>query len=420
MNRHVSNCAQLLVFVKYIKGGLFKEEFLFCESLESTTKGEDIFEKVSNFFQTEGLLWKNVYGSTSDGAPAMLGCRSGFLTRIRQLNPNIKILHCMIYRHALASRTMPQELMHIVGDVVKMVNFIKSSTLNTRIFKLLCQEFDSEYETVLFHTEVRWLSKGNVISRFRRLQIKLKEFFSRDKRAISKDFLGILSNEGWLLKLAYLYGIFTRINMLNKSLQGRDATVIDFVDKLRAFLMKLELWETKVKDVNMDMFETLSEVFINTAADTEMKENILNLVEVHLCSLRNEMKLYFSDVNDLDTKFIRNPFNTHVLSLPDSLQEEFLDFVNDSTARETFDSNSLISFWCKIVDSYKRIAASVVKILLLFPSTYLCKSGFSSMLSIKTKYRYRLNVEDDLRSAISTTVPRFEKLVNNKQYQPLH
>ena len=105
-----------------------------------------------------------------------------------------------------------------------------------------------------------------------------------------------------MLKLAYLNDIFTRINILNKSLQGRDATVIDFVDKVRAFLMKLELWETKAKDGNMDMFKTLSEVFINTAADTEMKENILNLVEVHLCSLRNEMKLYFSDVNDLDTK----------------------------------------------------------------------------------------------------------------------
>ena len=59
-----------------------------------------------------------------------------------------------------------------------MVNFIKSSALNTRIFKLLCQKFDSEYETVLFHTEVRWLSKGNVISRFCRLQIELKEFSS--------------------------------------------------------------------------------------------------------------------------------------------------------------------------------------------------------------------------------------------------
>ena len=64
---------------------------------------------------------KNVCGSTSHGAPAMIGCRSGFQTRIKQENSNIKTLHCMIYRQALADRTIPQELMCVLGDVVKMV-----------------------------------------------------------------------------------------------------------------------------------------------------------------------------------------------------------------------------------------------------------------------------------------------------------
>ena len=56
-----------------------------------------------------------------------------------------------------------------------------------------------------------------------------------------------------MYKLAYVEDIFTRINTLNISLQGRDATVVDFVDKVRAFLIKLELWETNVKDGDMDM-----------------------------------------------------------------------------------------------------------------------------------------------------------------------
>ena len=47
-------------------------------------------------------------------------------------------------------------------------------------------------------------------------------------------------------KLAYLNDIFTHINLLNKSLQGRFTTMIDFVDKIRAFIMKLELWEAIV------------------------------------------------------------------------------------------------------------------------------------------------------------------------------
>ena len=39
----VSICAQLLVFARYIKDGDFHEKLLFCQCLETSTKGEDIF-----------------------------------------------------------------------------------------------------------------------------------------------------------------------------------------------------------------------------------------------------------------------------------------------------------------------------------------------------------------------------------------
>ena len=45
----VSSCAQLMVFVKYIYNDAFKEEFLFCSSLETKAKAEHIFENVSFF-----------------------------------------------------------------------------------------------------------------------------------------------------------------------------------------------------------------------------------------------------------------------------------------------------------------------------------------------------------------------------------
>ena len=48
----VTACAQLLVFVRYVSDEDFKEDFSFCHTLDSTTRGED---KVSNFFKREGL-----------------------------------------------------------------------------------------------------------------------------------------------------------------------------------------------------------------------------------------------------------------------------------------------------------------------------------------------------------------------------
>ena len=75
----VARCAQLFVFVQYIKDGDFKEEFSFCHALEATTKREDAFQEVSKFFEKEGLSWDNVCGrNTTDGAPAMLGSHSGY------------------------------------------------------------------------------------------------------------------------------------------------------------------------------------------------------------------------------------------------------------------------------------------------------------------------------------------------------
>ena len=48
----VSNCSQLLNFVRYVNGNKIKEEFLFCEPLLETAKASDVFRMV-NFCQAK-------------------------------------------------------------------------------------------------------------------------------------------------------------------------------------------------------------------------------------------------------------------------------------------------------------------------------------------------------------------------------
>ncbi|XP_076325135.1 protein FAM200C-like isoform X1 [Tachypleus tridentatus] len=103
----VSSCPQLLVFVRYINSGDIKDEFLFCSALETTTKADDVMENVSTFFQDEDLQWENVCGVCTDGAPAMLGSKSGFQSREKKRAPQAKGIHCMIHRYALASKALP-------------------------------------------------------------------------------------------------------------------------------------------------------------------------------------------------------------------------------------------------------------------------------------------------------------------------
>ena len=127
----------------------------------------------------------------------------------------------MLHRYALACKTLPPGLRLVFDDVVYMINTIKSSSLNTRLFSLRCQELGSDHEALLFHSEVRWLSRGNVIRRVVSLKEELSEFFKRVNKTKSLEFVQELSGSQWLQKLAYLSDIFSRLNLLNLSLQGR-------------------------------------------------------------------------------------------------------------------------------------------------------------------------------------------------------
>lgn len=105
----VSQCSQLLVFVRYEQHETrsIKEEFLFCNSLLGTTKASDVFEMIKSFFTEQNVDWKTKLGSIcTDGAPAMLGNTSGFATLVKKEIPQVIITHCFLHRQALASRTL--------------------------------------------------------------------------------------------------------------------------------------------------------------------------------------------------------------------------------------------------------------------------------------------------------------------------
>ena len=115
----------------------------------------------------------------TDGAPAMSGCRSGFVSRVKGVAPHITNTHCMIHREALASNTLPASLNDVLKDVIQMVNFVKASALSTRLFHNLCSTMEPDHQKLLFHTKVRWLSKGSVLNHFLELNVEIQEFLAQ-------------------------------------------------------------------------------------------------------------------------------------------------------------------------------------------------------------------------------------------------
>ena len=292
-----------MVFTKYIYNDTFKEEFLFCSSLETTTKAADILEKDSTFFQSENSEWKNLVGCCTDGAPSMLGCHSGFQALVKIKSPKSRNVHRMLHRQVLASKTLPNALQKLLDEMIQIVNFIKAGALNSRLFKKLCMDLDSEHLVLLYHTQTRWLSKGNITRQFFELKDELKEFCQLKNKVM---YYSWLEDKEWILSLAYLHDIFEQLNKLNLRMQGKDTNLIIFVDALRAFKSKLANWKRKVEMHNYTMFEKL-DILLDERPEG-MPDHIKIGILEHLSALESELKRYFPETTDEDLDFVRNPF----------------------------------------------------------------------------------------------------------------
>ena len=111
-----------------------------------------------------------------DGVPAMIGNRSGFVAQMKQVARHIESNHCGIHKYALACKTLPLELKSVLDCVVKAVNFICGKAVNSRLFKAFCDDLGKKHQYLLFHTEVRWLSRGKVLSHVEELVTEVAAF----------------------------------------------------------------------------------------------------------------------------------------------------------------------------------------------------------------------------------------------------
>ncbi|XP_067947212.1 zinc finger BED domain-containing protein 5-like [Watersipora subatra] len=131
-----------------------KEHFLFCKTLPEKTTGEEIFRFTSQYLNHGGLTWDNCTSVCTDGAAAMVGCTKGLVSRAKEKNPDLIVTHCFLHREALVAKTLLAELVPVLDDVVRIVNFVKTRPLKSRIFASLCEEMGAEHKALLLHTEV--------------------------------------------------------------------------------------------------------------------------------------------------------------------------------------------------------------------------------------------------------------------------
>ena len=70
-----------------------------------------------------------------------------------------------MHREALASKTLSAAMKNKLAIIIRIVNFIKVTAVNSQLFAKLCKDMNSNHINLLFHTHIRWLSKSNMLAR---------------------------------------------------------------------------------------------------------------------------------------------------------------------------------------------------------------------------------------------------------------
>ena len=87
----------------------------------------------------------------------------------------------------------------------------------------------------LYHTEVCWLLKGQVLQRLMELRKEVSFFLKEKQNPLSLQF----DCQEFLYGLAYSADIFSHLNKVNLSIQGPDLTIMDVTERLQALQAKL-------------------------------------------------------------------------------------------------------------------------------------------------------------------------------------
>jgi hypothetical protein len=143
----------------------------------------------------------------------------------------------------------------VLQEAVKVVNFVKARQLNSCSFAVLCEEMQADHKSLVLHSEMRWLSRGKVLKQLVEPKEEARRFLQDSGSPLYQHFL----DGKWLAFLLYLSDIFDKLNGLNSSLQGPNATVFQLFEKVSAFMKKTMLWKSICESDTLEMFVNISE-----------------------------------------------------------------------------------------------------------------------------------------------------------------
>jgi hypothetical protein len=224
------------------------EELLELIPMKGKTGADEFFSQLANLLNKFELTFGKMAGFVSDGAPAMIGKNNNVAAKLKKNKAKefegttyFRSLHCILHQQELCAKYL--EMNHVMDTVIKTVNFIRAIVLSHREFIAFLEEVENEYGEIIYHNNVRCLSRGICFETiFFYFLNEIKLFMENKGKNIEE-----LNDGGWITDLAFVVDVTGHLNNLSKELYGKDKLITDMYNDIKAFRVKLRLWENQLK-----------------------------------------------------------------------------------------------------------------------------------------------------------------------------
>ena len=202
------------------------------------------------------------------------------------------------------------------------------NALRSRCFVALCDRLNSDHLLLLYHCEIRWLSKGRVFNCLFEMRHEGYTFFNDQLSPLADHYV----DDWFFAKLAYLVDIFDQLNQLNLSMQGKSSSLFLVADKIKEFKKKIDHWKKRVNNLRYETFPLLCKS-IKTSPYADTFEQIIE----HLSQLSHKFDSYFPEDPRPENLWTLDPFivnsATEMWLCPWNLKMNSLNFLKTAISK---------------------------------------------------------------------------------------
>lgn len=402
-------------------------------------KVDGLFESLRAALEEDGISWDRVVGYASDGENLMQGQNNSFLTRMKEMVPDLFVLKCfchsfhLVAEHACAalSKTADQ----LVHDVYNYFKNAPNRQMSYEDFQAFVQ---CEPHKILKPCQTRWLSVAQCVNRILQQWTALELFFvseaAETKSPTTERILNALRSpyvKATLEFTDYVLGDLTGLNKLFQSDRFKLHRLLPEVERVvRMFsqnFMAKPNRSIEFANINVDdesKWLSLDKVYPGIAATETLAEMRPHERESFLSRCRNWYKEAirqmqkridlprpileaFVDVDHMAVvKGKAEVKSAGVLAskLPKRLSQccgvQTIDrqwrslLVDDDVKNGGWEARTTHEFWQAMADveAYKELATFMLEITALPQSTAVVERTFSKLNNNKTKLRNALGV----------------------------